>query len=97
MLAVSIDFQSISFTEPVLIAWAKLYIALDASSALAPDKAATLATPLIAIVESSRDIPAFVNFEMFLVMSPKEYMVLSEYSFNFSSWVFTSSRLTLIP
>ena len=71
MLAFSIDFQSISFTEPEPRAWPKLYIALAASLALAPDSAATLATPWIAVTAESRSTPALVNLPMLLVMSEK--------------------------
>ena len=78
MFAFSIDFQSINFTYPADSACEKLYIALDASSALAPDTAASLLTPFIAITAVSRSTPAFVNFPILLVISLKEYIVLSE-------------------
>ena len=91
ILAFSIDFQSINFTEPWDNACAKLYIALDASWVLAPDTAATLATPLIAFTASPSSTPAFVNLPMFCVISLNEYIVSSAYLLRSSRYPFISS------
>ena len=72
MLAFSIDFQSISLTEPTESAWAILYIALEASTAFAPDTAASFEIPLIASTAVSKSTPAFVNLPMFVVISENE-------------------------
>ena len=91
ILAFSIDFQSINLTEPEDKAWAKLYIAREASLAFAPETAASFEIPLIAMTASSSLTPALVNFPMFCVMSENEYMVLSEYSLSSSRYLLTVS------
>ena len=72
ILAFSIDFQSIYCTYPIDSACDKLYMALDASAALAPDTAASLEIPFIARTASSNLTPAFVNFPILLVISENE-------------------------
>ena len=69
-------------------------MALEASLAFAPDKAAALLIPLIAITESSSFMPAFVNLPILVVISENEYIVSSEYLFKSSSLVLTTSKLS---
>ena len=72
ILASSIDFQSTNLTYPALKAWAKLYIALDASSELARARAAALLIPFIEATAVSSLTPAFVNFPIFEVILANE-------------------------
>ena len=83
ILAFSIDFQSATVKAPIPIACDILYIARLACSALAPDIAAQLATPIIADVASSRSIPTDTNLPILLVISVRLYDVSSVNQFNF--------------
>ena len=47
-------------------------MALEASTAFAPDTAASFEIPLIASTAVSKSTPAFVNLPMFVVISENE-------------------------
>ena len=93
----AIEFQSTKPIYPADKACEKLYIPEEACSVVAPAKAAALDTPLIAATASGSFTPAFVNLPMLLVISEKEYIVLSAYSFNSSRYLLTTSILSPVP